>query len=325
MGCARPGYTGALRSVPSGDPESARSTTAAEFVGQDAEVMTLRRRGTPALPEGERAAFRRLLGRSLFELIPLRDALERAEALPPRAATTVTASPTHGIESTIELCEGLIARGHPATPHLAAHMIRDRAHLAELLDRCVSARIRDVFAVGGDAKDRGEIHDAPALLRMMEELGHPFDSVGVAGYPEGHPSIPDEVLLSSLKEKQRYASYLTTQMSFDPDAIASWIARMRDVGVTLPVHLGLPGAVDLRRLLSVAARIGVGGSIRYLRKNRQLVRLLLRRSFTPERLLRSLAPMLADHEADVRLLHLFTFNQVSATVAWQEQMLAEIR
>ena len=276
------------------------------------------------LADPERDALRHLLERPLFELIPLRDALERAEALPPGAGTTVTASPTHGIESTIELCEGLIARGHPATPHLPAHMIRDRSHLAELLERSETGGIRDVFVVGGDAKDRGEIHDGLALLRMMEELGHPFDSIGVAGYPEGHPSIPDEVLLSSLKEKQAHATYLTTQMSFDPNAIASWIARMRRSGVTLPVRVGLPGAVEFRRLLRVAARIGVGGSVRYLRKNRQLFRLLLGRSFTPERLLRSLAPMLADQEADVRALHLFTFNQVEATVAWQKRISAEL-
>jgi methylenetetrahydrofolate reductase (NADPH) len=95
--------------------------------------------------------------------------------------------------------------------------------------------------------------------------------------------------------------------------------------VTLPVHLGLPGAVDVRRLLRIAARIGVGGSLRYLGKNRQLLRLLFRRSFTPERLLRSLGPALADPETDVRAIHLFTFNQVEATVAWREQMLAELR
>lgn len=289
------------------------------------DVMSLRRLRTPALTEDEGAALRRVLERPLFELIPLRDALERAESLPPGAATTVTASPTHGIGSTIELCEGLIARGHPATPHLAARMIHDRVHLAEVLGRCAAAGIRDAFVVGGDAKDGGEIHDGLALLRLMDQLGHPFEEVGVAGYPEGHPSIPEEILFSSLREKQTHASYLTTQMSFDANAISSWIARIRSAGVTLPVHLGLPGAVDVRRLVRVAVRIGVGGSLRYLGKNRQLLRLLFRRSFTPERLLRSLGPTVADPEADVRAIHLFTFNQVAATVAWHERMLAELR
>jgi methylenetetrahydrofolate reductase (NADPH) len=82
--------------------------------------------------------------------------------------------------------------------------------------------------------------------------------------------------------------------------------------------------VEVRRLLRVAARIGVGGSFRYLRKNRQLFRLLFGRSFTPERLLRSLASTLADPQAEVQALHLFTFNQVEATVDWQKRILAEL-
>ena len=264
------------------------------------------------------------LERPLFELIPLRDAFERAESLPPGARTTVTASPSHGIESTIELCEGLIALGHQATPHLAAHMFRDRVHLGDILDRCRAGGILAAFVVGGDAKDRGELHDALSLLRAMDELGHPFGSIGVAGYPEGHPSIPDERLLSSLLEKQRFADHVTTQMTFDGSAISSWIATVRDAGVTLGVHVGVPGAVRIRRLLRVAARIGVGGSLRYLRKNRQLIQLLFRRAYTADRLVRSLGSSLADPAADIRALHVFTFNQVAETVAWQQRMLAEL-
>jgi methylenetetrahydrofolate reductase (NADPH) len=286
--------------------------------------MTLRKAKGAAMSREMRAALLTLVERPLFELIPLKDALERAELLPQGAATTVTASPTHGIESTIELCEALVARGHDATPHLAAHMIRDRAHLAELLDRCRSAGIRGAFVVGGDAKDRGEIHDGLTLIRLMEELDHPFDSIGVPGYPEGHPSIPDDVLLATLKEKQKHASYLTTQMSFDAVAVAGWIARVRSAGIALPVHLGVPGMVEITRLLRVAARIGVGGSVRYLRKNRQLFGLLFRRSYSPERLLVAMAPSLADPASDIRGLHIFTFNQVETTVAWQQKLVAEL-
>jgi methylenetetrahydrofolate reductase (NADPH) len=284
-----------------------------------------RRRGTASVRDDERSSIAQLVRRPLFELVPLRDALERAEALPAGAATTVTASPSHGIEVTIELCEALIARGHEATPHLAAHMFRDRAHVAEILDRCRPAGIRGAFVVGGDAKDRGEIHDGLTLIRLMEELDHPFTSIGVPGYPEGHPSISSDVLVRALRDKQGHASYMTTQMSFDPDAIATWIARMRAEGVTLPVHLGLPGAATLRKLTTVGARIGVTGSVRYLRKHRSLLGHVLKRSFGPDALLEALAPTLADPAADVRGLHLFTFNQVEETVAWQRGMLAELR
>jgi methylenetetrahydrofolate reductase (NADH) len=288
------------------------------------KILPGSRRGSATSSDEEREAIARLVRRPLFELVPLRDALERADALPAGAATTVTASPSHGIEATIELCEGLRARGHEATPHLAAHMVRDRAHVADLLDRCRSAGIRSAFVVGGDAKDRGEIHDGLALIRLMEDLGHPFTSIGVPGYPEGHPSIPDDVLTTSLRNKQAHASYVTTQMSFDPDAISAWIARMRIEGVTMPVHLGVPGAATMRKLTTVGARIGVMGSVRYLRKHRRLLGHVLKRSFGPDALLEALAPTLADPTADVRTLHIFTFNQVEETVVWQQRTLEEL-
>ena len=245
--------------------------------------------------------------------------------MPTTIATTVTASPSHGVEATIELCEGLIARGHPATPHLAAHMFRDVAHVREIVDRCRAVGIEEAFVIGGDGRDRGEVHDALALLRVLEEVGHPFERIGIAGYPEGHPTIPSDRLDASLLEKQPFSSYLTTQMSFDAEAIAAWIRRIRAAGVTLPIHIGLPGPLELRRLLRIAARIGVGGSARYLRKNRQLLGFVFRRSYTPDRLLRALAGTIADRAANVSGLHLFTFNQVEAAADWRARMLEELR
>jgi methylenetetrahydrofolate reductase (NADPH) len=194
-----------------------------------------------------------------------------------------------------------------------------------VLDRCRLAGISSAFVIGGDAKDRGALHDGLALLRAIEELGNPFTSVGVAGYPEGHPAIPEEHLIDALLAKQEHATHVTTQMTFDGDAIASWIDRIRGAGVTLPVHVGLPGAVKMRRLLRIAARIGVGGSLRYLRKNRQLIQLLFRKTFTSDRLLRSLGPTLTDPEANIAALHVFTFNHVQETVAWQRRVLDELK
>ena len=287
-------------------------------------VMSVRRSGAQALSGEQRDALRRLVERPLLELIPLRDVLERADALPAGAATTVTASPSHGIEATITLCEGLAGRGHEATPHLAAHMFRDRSHLGDVLDRCRELGLRSAFVVGGDARDRGELHDGLDLLRAMDELGHPFTTLGVAGYPEGHPAIPDDRLTAALLDKQAHATHVTTQMTFDGAAIRSWIERIRAAGVRLPVHVGAPGAVRVRKLFRVAARIGVGGSLRYLRKNRQLLQLLVRRTYTADRLLRSLGPSLTDPDANIHALHLFTFNQVEETVDWQRRLLQEL-
>ena len=291
-------------------------------LGKRAAALGRRR---AAMADDQRAALRSLVAAPKFELIPLKGALEAAQALPDGATVTVTASPSHGIESTIELAEQMVARGHDAVPHLSAHMIRDRKHLTELLDRCRASRFREAFVVGGDAKDPGEFHDGLSLLRAMDELGHPFETIGAPSYPEGHPDISRERLLDVLLEKQRYVSYTTTQMCFDPDAIVTWIAEMRRLGVTLAVHLGTPGVADMTKLLTISARIGVAGSARYLKKNKRMVgRLLTPGKFGPDALLEGVAPAIADPSAKIEALHVFTFNQVAAMVEWQRQMLASL-
>jgi methylenetetrahydrofolate reductase (NADPH) len=270
----------------------------------------------------QRAALERLVGQAKYELIPLKNALERAEALPPGAPVTVTASPSHGIEATFDLAEALAARGHEAIPHISAHMIRDEAHLGELLQRARDAKITKAFVVGGDAKDRGTFHDGLSLLRAIDEQGHSFTEIGVPSYPEGHPDIADDVLLRVLKEKQRYAHEMTTQMCFNPRAVSAWLSQVRAEGITLPLHLGIPGVADLAKLMTISARIGVADSARYLKKNRKMVGHLMKRgSFGPDAFLEGLAGTLADPSADVQALHVFTFNQVADTASWQKAML----
>jgi methylenetetrahydrofolate reductase (NADPH) len=128
-----------------------------------------------------------------------------------------------------------------------------------------------------------------------------------------------------LREKQALAQHMSTQMCFDPDAVASWVAHVRGAGITLPIHLGTPGVAEITKLMTIAARIGVADSARYLKKNKRMVGQLMKGgSFGPDAFLRALAPTLADQTADVRSLHIFTFNQVEATAAWQSQMLTEL-
>jgi methylenetetrahydrofolate reductase (NADPH) len=283
------------------------------------------RREAEAISAEVAEALRSLVSSPKFELIPISNALDRAASLPPGATVTVTASPSHGIEATLDLAEDVAALGHEAIPHLSAHMIRGRAHLRELLQRARDTGLRSAFVVGGDAKDRGEFHDGLSLLRAMDELGHPFLQIGVPAYPEGHPDIGDDVLLAVLLEKQRYAAYMATQMCFNPDAITSWVTGLRARGVSLPIHLGVPGVAEITKLMKVAARIGVADSARYLKKNRKIVgHLLSPGSFGPDALLEGLGATVADPLAAIQRLHVFTFNEVGATVAWQQRMLAEL-
>ena len=157
------------------------------------------KRKQAALTDDQRAALRRLVASAKYELIPLDSILAKAEALPEGAAVTVTASPSHGIEATFDLAEQLAARGHDVTPHLSAHMIRDRAHLQELLDRARIGLDHEGVRRRRRRADKGEFHDGVMLLHAIDELGHPFTEIGVPSYPEGHPDIADDVLLAALQ------------------------------------------------------------------------------------------------------------------------------
>lgn len=291
--------------------------------------MAFLRRGQGAgsrLDAGARAALAGILANPTFELIPLKNAHDQAAALPSGATVSVTASPAKGIEATVELTLALEALGFRTIPHLSARMIRDRAHLRELLTRIADAGIDRAFVVGGDAEEPGDFADGLSLLREMAELGGGPREIGIPCYPQGHAVIPDDALLQALRDKAPFAGYMTTQLCFDPKAIASFIAARRAEGITLPVKLGIPGVAEVPKLMSISARIGVRDTGRFLMKNSRFVGQLLSSGgiYRPAGLLEKLAPLMADPAAMIVDLHVYTFNQVVGTETWRAEYLAAL-
>ncbi len=278
------------------------------------------------LEAGDREALERVLADPTFELIPLKNAREQAAALPRGATVSVTASPGKGIEATIELTIELEKAGLRAIPHLSARMIRDRAHLAELLSRLADEGIDRAFVVGGDADQPGEFLDGLSLIRAMADLGKQPADVGVPCYPQGHPDIPDDALLQALRDKAPLVQYMTTQLCFDPKAIGAFVAARRAEGNTLPVKIGLPGVAEIPKLLSISARIGVKDASKFITKNVRFVGELLRSGgiYRPTSLVEKLAPLIADPAAGILGFHVYTFNNVQPTVEWRDRQRASI-
>jgi methylenetetrahydrofolate reductase (NADPH) len=166
-----------------------------------------------------------------------------------------------------------------------------------------------------------------SLLRDLAEINHPFPEVGIPGYPQGHAFIPDRTLLEALRDKSPFASYVTTQLCFDPLAIARWITARRVEGMTLPVHVGVPGVAEPQKLLAISARIGVADTHRFLTKNIRFVTRLVRSGgfYRPDGLLEGLAPTLADSNANISGLHLYTFNAVDGTERWRSAFSSSLR
>ena len=276
----------------------------------------------------QRSALAGVVANAKFEIIPLKNVKEQAAAIPPSSQVTVTASPAHTLEYTLEICEFVkgLNQGHEITPHFSARMTRDRAQLTDLLQRATAIGLRKVFVVGGDAKEPGEYPDGLALLRGMNEIGHPFQDVGVPSYPEGHADIADDVLMNSLKDKAQYANQTTTQMCFNPERVEGWINKIRADGITLPIYLGVPGVLELTKLMTIAGRIGVGESAKFLSKNLGLLGVLASPgSFGADAYLKGLADTIARPESKVTGLHIFTMNQVPATAAWHRKFVEDLR
>ena len=290
------------------------------------------RRSAPAsLPAGAQpglvpAAARALVAGMCFELLPTAS-IDRALAeLPPAASVTVTCSPALGITATQEATSRLIDRGHRAVPHLAARLVQHRDHVARIAGWLRARGVGDVFVIAGDAGHPvGPYHDAMSLLADLLEHDAGITHVGVPAYPDGHPFISRPALHEALLAKQALLGAAglrctaTTQMCLDPARVRQWLVAERRRGVEVPVQFGIPGVVERMKLMRMGVRIGVGTSLRYLKKHRGIMTAMLAPGgFDPTELLAGL-PL--DGRLGVTGLHAFTFNSVGPTVAWQRAVM----
>jgi methylenetetrahydrofolate reductase (NADPH) len=257
---------------------------------------------------------------SQFEVLPLERSVELVAELPQPELLTVTCSPRHGPDESVAVARRLTALGHTVAVHVAARMIRDRAHLDELLAEIAEAGVDDVFLIGGDATPPvGPWSGAVDLLPVISEHPRRPSRIGIAGYPEGHPLIDSATLARVLEQKSSLADYVMTQLCFDAEAVVAWIRETRQRGVRLPMLVGLPGVVDRRRLLMMSMRIGVGPSLAFLRKQRGLRKLLGPSRVSPDRLYDDLSPYLDDRELNIAGFHYYTFNQLMETWNWERR------
>lgn len=206
-------------------------------------------------------------------------------------------------------------------PHLAARRLASAAAVADF-----AARLRDeagvtrVLLVAGDSQAAcGPFESSLQVLEtgVFEACG--IRSVGVAGYPEGHPRIAQQALDDALDRKIRYAEvhgielFIVSQFCFDGQRVLDWVTRLRERGVTLPVRVGVAGPATVRTLLSYAMRCGIGASMKALGSRPvSLNRLLARHG--PEQLVATLARPAAG--LGIAGLHLFPFGGFADSAQW---------
>lgn len=272
----------------------------------------------------ERVDLADLLRNTSYEVMPFKGT-EDAVLAEVRSETplTVTATEAKGISATVSLAERLAGHGYRVAPHLPARLIVDKEHLSDVVARLREASIRAVFVVGGDApRPAGEFPDALSVLESLEDMGRPFEDVGIGGYPEGHTAIPAETVELALKQKLPYATRIITQMCFNAATTTRWARDVAGAGVDLPVHVGMPGPVNRQKLVRISAGLGLGQSARFLHKQQSLLwRFLLPGGYDPTKLARRLANAVPNAHTNIRGFHIFTFNELRRTEAWRRRLL----
>jgi methylenetetrahydrofolate reductase (NADPH) len=213
--------------------------------------------------------------------------------------------------------------GFVPVPHVSARRLGSPAALAEFL-----AALRDdatgyeIFAVGGDpSQPHGPYPDALSVIEsgLLERYG--VGRVSVAGYPEGHPGIPDGPLWTALVDKDTalrrrgMAGEIITQFGFDVDPVLGWIEAVRARGITVPVRIGVPGPAGVRQLIRFASRFGVGTSSSIARKYGLSLTNLVGTA-GPDRFLRAHAAGYHPVRHGEVKLHFYTFGGLRATSVW---------
>jgi methylenetetrahydrofolate reductase (NADPH) len=272
-------------------------------------------------------ALAELLRNARYEVIPTNTIEEKVlESVPKGVTIAVTASPAKGLDATMDLAERFAKHGYRVVPHISARLIADDVHLKEIVIRMRTAGVEDVFVPSGDADPPAGKYDAALpVLAELSSLGMPFPHVGITGYPESHPTIADDLLIQAMWDKRAYGTYIVSNLCFDPKALTDWIARVRRRHVTLPIQLGIAGPVDSIKLLSMATKIGVGQSVKFVATHRSwFMRLIRPGGYSPERLLQKIGEIVTAPESGVAGLHVFTFNQVGETEHWRQRLLERL-
>ena len=155
--------------------------------------------------------------------------------------------------------------GVPSLAHLTC-VSSTRKTVGERIAAIRAAGIENVMALRGDIPE--ELRDSDRtgwdyryaidLVRELRELGD--FCIGAACYPEIHPESADRRTdVRHLREKvEAGVDFLTTQMFFDNNLLYSFLYRIREAGITVPV---LPGIMPITNGRQVARAIALSGSL----------------------------------------------------------------
>jgi len=214
-------------------------------------------------------------------------------------------------------------RGFIPVPHISARRLETEQQLTEFLGALnAQGTSEHLFSVGGDPEaPAGPFGSSLELIEsgLLPEYG--AKDISIAGYPEGHPGIREDLLWDALRNKHRsltaqgLTGTILTQFGFDVDPVVEWIERVRAMDIDYEIRVGVPGPAGIKRLLSFAARFGVASSAGIAKKYGLSLTNLMSTA-GPDRFISTLAQRLESEAHGVVKVHFYTFGGLAATAKW---------
>jgi methylenetetrahydrofolate reductase (NADPH) len=235
--------------------------------------------------------------------------------------------------STRELTHDLVVRIKENTtldpvPHLTC-VCHQEADIRAILERYAAAGVANILALGGDPpstlggydRSRDAFQHASDLVAFIQRFnqsgGHPAPrgfGIGVAGFPEGHPSTPNRMKeMDYLKAKvDAGADYICTQLFFDNHDFFDFRERCEIAGIHVPI---IAGVMPITSLSGMARMAELAAGARYPAK---LLKALARCGDDPDAVSRvgihyATEQCAALLDGGVRGIHFYTLNQSDAT------------
>ena len=250
--------------------------------------------------------------------------LEARGSIPAGTKVNVTFLGNEDLEMRVAAARAVRESGFVPVPHISARRLQSAEQLEEFLGRLQEVGASEhVFVVGGDpAAPEGPYPDSLSVIQsgLLQKYG--VREVSIAGYPEGHPDIADDVLWRHLEEKalalvqQGLHAVILTQFAFDTEPVMSWIGVVRQRGIDAQIRVGTPGPAGIKRLIGFARRFGVGANAMIVKKYGFSLTNLIGTA-GPDQFVTDLAGLLEENPStgDVKL-HFYTFGGLKATSEW---------
>lgn len=195
------------------------------------------------------------------DVTPIQGAINEIASLHPHFMSVTYGAGGGNSKNTVEVTK--LVASHQVTP--LAHLTCIGATRADIRSRLKELRdvgVENVLALRGDRPQNistevvGEYPFADALVQEIREFGG--FCIGAACYPEGHVECDSRSRdLDNLKRKVECGvDFLTTQMFFDNSVLYSFLYRLREKDVQVPVIAGVMPVTNGKQIARSCALSG---------------------------------------------------------------------